>query len=171
MRLSTAKKVWKGLLSPRLELGISRVSGGRINQLSHESAFSIKSAAYFETPRLFVPALFRCLHLGAWSSTARSSNTIASIADKSMICLDAHRSAVQRSTHIARPGVRVSPFCAHHKLRRTDGDASSMLASTHSAGFLHVGGTPLPTKAMRVQSAQNRRYSSCTVMLSLAARV
>jgi len=100
-----------------------------------------------------------------------SSNTIASIADKSMICLDAHRSAVQRSTHIARPGVRVSPFCAHHKLRRTDGDASSMLASTHSAGFLHVGGTPLPTKAMRVQSAQNRRHSSCTVMLSLAARV
>ena len=45
LRLSAAKKVWKGLLSPRLELGISRVSGGRINQLSHESAFSFKSAA------------------------------------------------------------------------------------------------------------------------------
>ena len=60
----------------------------------------------------------------------RSSNTIASIADKSMICLDAHRSAVQQSPHITRPGVRVRPFCAHHKLRRTDGDASSMLAST-----------------------------------------
>ena len=31
------------MLSPRLELGISRVSGGRINQLSHESAFSFRS--------------------------------------------------------------------------------------------------------------------------------
>ena len=31
------------LLSPRLELGISRVSGGRINQLSHESALSFRS--------------------------------------------------------------------------------------------------------------------------------
>jgi hypothetical protein len=31
------------VLSPRLELGISRVSGGRINQLSHESAFSLRS--------------------------------------------------------------------------------------------------------------------------------
>ena len=33
----------RGVLSPRLELGISRVSGGRINQLSHESAFSLRS--------------------------------------------------------------------------------------------------------------------------------
>jgi len=33
------------VLSPRLELGISRVSGGRINQLSHESASSFRSLA------------------------------------------------------------------------------------------------------------------------------
>jgi hypothetical protein len=33
------------LSSPRLELGISRVSGGRINQLSHEDASSFRSLA------------------------------------------------------------------------------------------------------------------------------
>ena len=31
------------MLSPRLELGISRVSGGRINQLSHESAIRLRT--------------------------------------------------------------------------------------------------------------------------------
>ena len=41
-----SKTFWKGLLSPRLELGISRVSGGRINQLSHESAFIFQIAAH-----------------------------------------------------------------------------------------------------------------------------
>ena len=33
----------RGVLSPRLELGISRVSGGRINQLSHESAIRLRT--------------------------------------------------------------------------------------------------------------------------------
>lgn len=35
------------LSSPRLELGISRVSGGRINQLSHEDASSFRSLPDF----------------------------------------------------------------------------------------------------------------------------
>ena len=88
------------VLSPRLELGISRVSGGRINQLSHESAFVFQIATVGTTMQRYMAALSRWSRATLCENCMFCSSFASFVHALSMECIEQRDTTPERAREI-----------------------------------------------------------------------